>query len=335
MQYWKDKLFNIRPCYFPCLISEPASTVEWETTSIDLQIPFQRLHDFARFYKVDKSIILRVAWGILLRTYMGWQDVCFGYRTAGRDIPVTGLESAVGPFSRVLICRARALAGQTIVQLLRDAEVERQRDLEDLQHQHVTMSAIEHELNTKGKRLFNTCISFGYENISSQTLPNGKFILNSSNQASEYDINADFNTRDGSLTVDLGHRILAYQQAVTVGHVLGKAVETILESPSATVKEADLFTVYDHNQILAWNSMPQIDVQNIHLATLIAAQAQKNADIQAVYGFDGALTYAELYRLSSGLAQYLLNLGVRPQMPLPVVVDKSRWAIVTMLAVLT
>ncbi|KAI0413027.1 hypothetical protein F5X98DRAFT_303062 [Xylaria grammica] len=332
IQFWKEKLFSVQPCHFPCLISGGATTVEWQTTPIHLQIPFQRLHDFARFYKVDKSTILRVAWGILLRTFLGWQDVCFGYRTSGRDLPITGLESAVGPFSRVLVCRTRALGNQTIVQLLRDAQVEHQKAL---QHQHLPMSLIEHELGTKGKRLFNTYVSFGYEDIvSGQSVPNSKFSHNSTAQASEYDINVDFCIRDANLTVVLGHRILAHQQAVAVGHVLGKAVETILESPSATVKESDLFTVQDHNQILAWNSMPQIDVQNEHLVTLIAAQAHRNTDIQAVYSFDGTLTYAELCKLSRGLAQYMLNLGVRPLMPVPVVVDKSRWTIVAMLAVL-
>ncbi|KAI0798371.1 hypothetical protein GGR55DRAFT_684710 [Xylaria sp. FL0064] len=333
IQFWKEKLFGIQPCHFPCLTSRGTTALEWQTTPIHLQIPFQRLHDFARFYKVDKSTILRVAWGILLRTFLGLQDVCFGYRTSGRDLPITGLESAVGPFSRILVCRTRALANQTIVQLLRDAQVEHQKAV---QHQHLPMSVIEHELGTKGKRLFNTYVSFSYEDIifSGQGQPSTRFSHNSTAQASEYDINVDFSIRDSNLTVVLGHRILAYQQAVSIGHVLGKAVETILESPSATVKESDLFTVQDHNQILAWNSMPQLDMQNEHLATLITAQAYRNTDIQAVYSFDGALTYAELCKLSRGLAQYMLNLGVSPQMPLPVVVDKSRWAIVAMLAVL-
>ncbi|KAI0515171.1 hypothetical protein F5B22DRAFT_205661 [Xylaria bambusicola] len=332
IQFWKEKLFGAQPCHFPCLRSEGSATVEWQTTPIHLQIPFQRLHDFARFYKVDKSTILRVAWGILLRTFLGLQDVCFGYRSSGRDLPVTGLENAVGPFSRVLVCRTRALANQTIVQLLRDAQVEHQKAVH---HQHLPMSLIEHELGTRGRRLFNTYVSFGYEDIiSGQGPPMNRFNHNSTTQASEYDVNVDFSCRDGNLTVVLGHRILAPHQAVSIGHVLGKAVETILESPSATVKESDLFTVHDHNQILAWNSMPQIDVQNQHLATLITAQAHRNTDIQAVFSWDGTLTYAELCKLARGLAHYMLNLGVRPQMPLPVVVDKSRWAIVAMLAVL-
>ncbi|KAI1361379.1 hypothetical protein F5Y08DRAFT_330854 [Xylaria arbuscula] len=308
IQFWKERLFGAQPCHFPCLNSGGGGTTEWQTTPIHLQIPFQRLHDFARFYKVDKSTILRVAWGLLLRTFLGLQDVCFGYRTTGRDLPVTGLESAVGPFSRVLVCRTRALANQTIVQLLRDAQVEHQKAVH---HQHLPMSLIEHELGTRGRRLFNTYVSFGYEDIiSGQGPPPSKFIHNSTTQASEYDVNVDFSIKDGNLTV-----------AVSIGHVLGKAVETILESPSATVKESDLFTVQDHNQILAWNSMPQID-------------AHRNTDIQAIYSWDGTLTYFELCKLARGLAHYMLNLGVRPQMPVPVVVDKSRWAIVAMLSVL-
>ncbi|KAI1174217.1 hypothetical protein F4777DRAFT_580140 [Nemania sp. FL0916] len=328
--FWKEKLFDVHPCLFPRLSSEDISTVEWQTTPIFLQIPFQRLHDFARFYKVDKSTILRVAWGILLRTFLGTQDVCFGYRTSGRDLPITGLESAIGPFSRVLVARTRALANQTIVQLLRDAQIEHQKAL---QHQHVPITMIEHQVGTKGKRLFNTCVSFGYEDIICQSR-DSKFAHNSSIQASEYDIHVDFSIHEGNLTIAVGHRILAYQQAVAVGHVLGKAVETILDSPSAMVKESDLFTVHDHQQILAWNSMPQIDLQSAHIATLVASRAHKNGGIQAVCAYDGVLTYAELCKLAGGLAQYMLNVGVRPQMPLPVVVDKSRWAIVAMLAVL-
>ncbi|KAI0099159.1 hypothetical protein GGR51DRAFT_552178 [Nemania sp. FL0031] len=330
-QFWKEKLFDVQPCHFPRLFPGCATAIEWQTTTIHLQIPFQRLHDFARFYKVDKSTILRVAWGILLRTFLGVQDVCFGYRTSGRDLPITGLESAIGPFSRLLVGRTRALANQTIIQLLQNAQVEHQKAL---QHQHVPMSMIEHQVGTKGKRLFNTCISFSYEDITSLSHPNSKFSHNSSTQASEYDINVDSSIHEGNLTVVVGHRILSHQQALTIGHVFGKAVETILESPSATVKESDLFTVHDHNQILAWNSMPQIDLQNQPLAMLVAAQAHRNSDIQAVCGFDGTLTYAELCKLSRSLAQYMLNLGVRPQMPLPVVIDKSRWAIVAMLSVL-
>ncbi|KAI1324392.1 hypothetical protein F5Y16DRAFT_381078 [Xylariaceae sp. FL0255] len=332
VDFWVDKLRQVRPCHFPTLVSQPATPMEWQSTSLDLEIPYQRLRDFARFYKVDLSTIIRVAWGLLLRTYLETEVVCFGYRCAGRDLPIPGLDSAVGPFSRILVCKMHAGGDKTIAQLLKDAEVERQKDLS---HQNVSVCIIENALKTKGTRLFNTCVSFGYEDISSPSNPNTRFCRNHSSQSSEYDLGADFNVCKGSLLIELGHRMLTPQQAMTLAQVFGKALESILESASATVKEADMFTQNDHNQILSWNSMPQIEVPTQDLPTLIGMQAQRSADIQAICSWDGSLTYTELFKLSRGLAQHLISSGVRPHMPLPVVVDKSRWAIVAMLAVLT
>ncbi|KAI0145274.1 hypothetical protein GGR57DRAFT_303389 [Xylariaceae sp. FL1272] len=331
VDYWKEKLSSARPCHFPMLLPKAAAPMEWQTISLDLQVTSQRLRDFARFYKVDQSTIFRVAWGLLLRTYLEVDNVTFGYRTPGRDLPVSGLDGAVGPFSRLLTSKMQATADKQISQLLRDAETERQKDI---QHQTVNVCTAEHELGMKGARFFNTCVSFGYEDMSTLKESDSKFCRNSSSQASEYDMNADFIVRDGTLAIELGHRILSPQQANTVAQVFGKALESILESPSATVKEADLFTINDHNQILAWNSMPQIDVQQNHLPTLIGMRAQRHGDIQAVCAWDGLLTYSELDKLSRGFAQFLLSAGVRPQMSVPIVVDKSRWAVVAMLAIL-
>jgi len=46
------------------------------------------------------------------------------------------------------------------------------------------------------------------------------------------------------------------------------------------------------------------------------------------------MTYAELNTLSSRLANYLASRGVGPEVTVPVCFEKSRWAIVSLLAVL-
>ncbi|CAJ2510586.1 Uu.00g062110.m01.CDS01 [Anthostomella pinea] len=332
VEYWKDRLHDARPCRFPSLASRSAAQPEWHTTSVDLQIPCQRLQSFANGSKVDLSTVLRVAWGLLLRTYLGSDDVCFGYRTSGRDIPVKGLGSAVGPFSTVLPCRIRILSTESVSRVL--LRVEDQR-MAALHHQHVPVSKIQHELQTKGDRLFNTSLSFGYEEVSNYSLADARFHHTHSRQASEYDMNADVNFHNGNVTIELGSRILTSDQANTVALAFGRAIETILEAPSGIVKETDLFSVHDHKQILAWNSMPQIDVPKDHVHQLIATQAIRNPDIQAVCAWDGDFTYGELHRVSTVLAKHLLATGLKPQTPLPVIFDKSRWAIVAMLAALT
>ncbi|KAI1636622.1 hypothetical protein F4809DRAFT_641290 [Biscogniauxia mediterranea] len=332
VEFWKKKLHDVQPCQFPSTVSRSPSPMEWQTTSVDLEIPFQQLQDFASKHGIEMATVLQVAWGLLLRTYIGTDDVCFGYSTSGRDLPVKGLSHAVGYFSNMLICRLTTDPGKTIAQLLLDVHNERQGAFH---HQLVTVASIEHELQMRGDRLFNTCISFGYEDEANYALPGARFCPARCAEASEFDIHVKVKCHNGNITADIGHRILTYERAITVAYAFGRAIENIFETPSAPVSEVDIFSVHDHKQILAWNSMPQVDVPEDHVPQLVASRMFQNPEIQAVCAWDGDLTYAELYKCSMVLAKHLLDSGLKSQSPVPIIMDKSRWAVVAMLAVLT
>ncbi|KAL7624701.1 hypothetical protein AAE478_006271 [Parahypoxylon ruwenzoriense] len=331
VDFWREHLRGIRPCRFPTLISKRPTISEWETTSVDLKIPCENLKAFAYNYRIDVSTVLRVAWGLLLRTYVGTNNVCFGYRTSGRDIPIEGLRNAVGSFSTILASKLAILPHESITQLLLNAEDERGRVVH---HKHVPVARIEHELKIKGEHLFNTCLSFGYEQVSDSFSEKPRCHHVRTEQASEYDINTDVHFHNGNVTVDVGYRILTSDQATNIAYAFGRAIETIMDAPTNLVKEVDLFSKHDHEQILAWNSMPEVAVSKEHVHQLIANQASLNPDIQAVCGWDGDLSYGDLHKFSMVLAKHLLAIGLKPQTPVPVIVDKSRWAVVAMLAVL-
>ncbi|KAI1343736.1 hypothetical protein F5Y15DRAFT_367766 [Xylariaceae sp. FL0016] len=332
VDHWRERLQDTRSCQFPSLVSKSAGKSQWQSSSVDLQISSRRLDNFAREQKMDMSTVLRAAWGLLLKTYVGSDDVLFGCRVSGRDMPVRGLGSAVGPFSSVLACRLRLPADVSLKQLLWDAEDER---LNALQHQHSSLDSIQHELKIKGDRLFNTCLSFGYQDISDfADCKHAKFRHTNSRQATEYDIHADVNFYGGNITLDIGYRILSSEQAITVSYAFGRALETVLEGPSSEIRLMDLFSVHDHKQILAWNSMPQANIPQDHVHQLITTQAFRNPDIEAVCAHDGGFTYSELHKFTMILAKHLLASGLKPQTPVPVIVQKGRWAIVAMLAVL-
>ncbi|KAI1371780.1 hypothetical protein F4677DRAFT_286591 [Hypoxylon crocopeplum] len=331
IDFWREHLRGVQPCHFPMLVSERAVLSEWETTSIDLKVSCESLRTFAHDYKISISTVLRAAWALLLRTYIGSDNVCFGFRISGRDIPVEGLSDAVGSFSTILTSRLAIPSGESIAQLLLDAEEEGQRVLH---HQHVPVSRIEHELKIKGEHLFNTCLSFGYEYVCDDISRNTRCRHVRTEQASECDVNTDVYFHGGNVTVDIGYRALTSDQATSIASAFGRAIEGILDAPTGTVKEADLFSMRDHKQILAWNSMPQVDVSKAHIHQLIANQASLNPDIEAICAWDGDLSYDDLHKSSVVLAKHLLATGLKPQMPVPVIVDKSRWAVVAMLAVL-
>ncbi|OTA98596.1 hypothetical protein M426DRAFT_69458 [Hypoxylon sp. CI-4A] len=331
LEFWKEHLRGIQPCQFPMLTSKRPTSNDWDTSSVDLGISSEKLKAFANEYKVNLSSVLSVAWGLLLRTYVGTNNVCFGFRISGRDLPVEGISDAIGSFSTVLASRLATNPSESIAQLLLTAEEDHRHVLE---HQHVPMTRIEHELKVKGNRLFNTCLSLGYEYVSDDASSSSKCRHVRTEQASEYDINTDVYFHDGNVTVDVGYRILTPNQATTIAYAFGRAIETILDAPTSMVKETDLFSTRDHEQILAWNSMPQVDVSKENVHQLISEQASLNPEIQAISAWDGDLSYGELHRLSTTLAKHLLASGLKPQTPVPVIVDKSLWAVVAMLAVL-
>ncbi|KAH9886343.1 hypothetical protein F4778DRAFT_477328 [Xylariomycetidae sp. FL2044] len=332
IQYWREHLEDIQPCQFPVLISKTPRSDEWRNKSVDIEIPSRRLEEFTSDFKVHKSTVLKAAWALVLRTYIGTDQVCFGYYTSGRDLPVKGLRNAVGSFANVLTCRVAATSTESIAQLLLDIE-ESQRGA--LHHQHVSINTVEHELGIRGSHLFNSCLAFGYESDSGRPSAFTELRHIETKQASEYDINVDVHFLDGTIIVEVGHRILTSDQAANVGHAFGKAIETVLDRPRGTIKESDLFSIHDHSRILAWNSIPQVDVPKTHVHQLIATQSFKNPDIQAICAWDGNFTFGEMGRLSMILAKHLLASGLKPQTPVPVIAEKSRWAVIAMLAVLS
>ncbi|KAK7949174.1 AMP-binding enzyme [Apiospora aurea] len=329
-EFWRELLTDVPSCQFPTLVSRCVDVKEYYTDSINLGIPYQALEEFAGKYEIQVASLLRVAWGLVLRAYVGSDAVCFGYRTSGRDIPVKGLSDAVGCFSNTLVCSLNLHPSRLMDEVL---VISDEIHKSSLHHQHVSVNNIQHALGTKGGRLFNTCLSFGYENTA-DSQPGSRLYHLKTIQHSEYDVNVDVNFQNGGVAVDLGHRILTPTQGNHVVHAFGQAIMCLMQAPDSTVKDMNLFNDYDQEQVLQWNGKSKPEQTKDHIHRLIAEHTIENSDIQAVCAWDGDLTYGELDELSMTVASHLRNRGVTADSAVPVIVDKSRWAIVAMLGVL-
>ncbi|RYP52619.1 hypothetical protein DL768_002269 [Monosporascus sp. mg162] len=199
---------------------------------------------------------------------------------------------------------------------------------------HVAVNSIQHALNIKGGGVFNTCMSLSCADVAEGFRSSNKFHHVRTKLSSEYDISVNVNLRFEKVSVNIAHRILNPSQAILVAHAFGRAIQTIIDSPASLVKQVDLFSEHDHKRILAWNSTSQPDTCDKPVHELIAVQASANPDIQAVCAWDGEFTYAELHKYSIALAGHLTMSGLKAQTLVPVIMDKSRWAVVAMLAVL-
>lgn len=163
--YWKTYLADIQPCLFPTLNQthlQDDGGKQLRSCNMELST-CARLDEFCRIHDVTISNILQVAWGLVLRTYTGSSEVCFGYLNSGRDIPLLGAQGIVGPFINMLICRMEVGQDMTIASLLQKNNANYSRSLP---HQHYPLAGMLHLTNMAGKPLFNTSISvqrFGIE----------------------------------------------------------------------------------------------------------------------------------------------------------------------------
>lgn len=158
LEFWSDHLEDVKPCHFPSLLV--SSEGEQELKSIDVTTPdYWQVRAFCQENNITLANVIRLAWSLVLAAYTGEEHICFGYITAGRDVPVQGLDSAVGPFINMLVCamNIRQISQKSVVTELQDLHAEY---LKMLPYQHVGLAEIQHALGVTEQPLFNTVVSF-------------------------------------------------------------------------------------------------------------------------------------------------------------------------------
>jgi amino acid adenylation domain-containing protein len=104
----------------------------------------------------------------------------------------------------------------------------------------------------------------------------------------------------------------------------------------ATLGQLDMFSPDDMSELREWiRNGPQPDVVDSCLHHQVLEQAYKYPNHTALSSScDDDLTYKDLYEFSRNLTLWLVESGAGPRMTIPVIFDKSVWAVVAMLSVL-
>ncbi|TLD17678.1 uncharacterized protein PgNI_00637 [Pyricularia grisea] len=339
LDFWIGRLSGAEACLFPQLTQE-SSRRAFENYSFDLEVDGCSLVEFARSRNVTPDAVLRLGWGLVLRVFSGKDNVCFGYRATGREAASGGpsMRNAVGCFSNTVACNFDLSPYNALANVL--AIVEEQY-VASLRHQHVSIPEIHHVLGKRGdEQLFNSVVSFTNEpsELRSRHTGPADFELNSIShtETSCYDLAINVRFDSGRLVVDIGSMsLVGEREAPNIANTLSKALCTIMENPTSSIQGINLFTDRDYAQIVAWaneRAPPEPRVAVVH--ELVETNARSNPHAMAVCAWDGQLTYGKLDDLSTRLAQRLAEAGVTTGVTVPLLLQKSFWSPVAMLAVL-
>lgn len=331
--YWKSYLANLAPCHFPVLNDGITAAKQLHSLRLDFG-ELSQLQNFCDSNGLTLSNVFHTAWSLTIRCYSGCEDACFGYLTSGRDAPIPGIETAVGPLINMLVCRINMLESTPLSEILRQIQ---QDYMDSLPHRHTSLAEVQHALKLSGMALFNTCLS--YRKLPSSGTTNDLPIVFSEHapihDPTEYPVSINIEVADDDVAIDLDYwtDALSEGQAANVASTFVQALENIIYHSEQTIGNLDVLSDHCKNQIWTWNrEIPETINDCVH--QVIERQAKARPDAAAICAWDGEFSYAELDELSGRLATYLMSLGITPETLVPTCFDKSAWTVIAMLAIL-
>jgi non-ribosomal peptide synthase protein (TIGR01720 family) len=241
VNYWKKQLAGVKPCYFPPMPQQMGK--QRQLHALDMRFRrFAELHALAESNNVTLANILLAAWALILRSYTGSSDVCYGYLTSGRNVPVDDVQNAVGAFINMLVSRIQIAPSASLLDVIQKV----QNDfIESVPHQHCSLAQFQHDLGLSGKALFNTAVSIQNSGATqAATKPDAsiEFEQIDGHDASEYVItlNIDATRGDEAVRFTYWTDSVSEGEAKNVSSLMAKILTQALINPKQTVAELDI-----------------------------------------------------------------------------------------------
>ncbi|KAF7117580.1 hypothetical protein CNMCM5793_006632 [Aspergillus hiratsukae] len=237
LSHWRQYLSDARPCHL---------TFSEETSGSrqlgSVMVPFSRYSELQQFCEknaVTLANLTLAAWAIVLQSFTGSDDVCFGYPSAGRDAPVPGIQDAVGIFLNMLCCRVRFSPGKTLLEISKTVQDDY---IKNLPYQDCSLASIQHELGQK--ELFNTTISIQNHHAVSEESGNDllSFNVQKAHDPTEYPVTVNVETAKGHEGILLRYWTDAVleEKAKDLADAIATIFSCFIDKPSQLVSELDL-----------------------------------------------------------------------------------------------
>ncbi|KAF1915917.1 hypothetical protein BDU57DRAFT_573349 [Ampelomyces quisqualis] len=331
--YWKNYLSGVEPCFFPNL--NDGKSGAHEHCSVEVNISDTAVvQAFCKKNGVTLSNVLQLTWALVLHYFVGASDVSFGVVASGRDVLVKNIEEAVGVFVNMLIARLTFSDETTIAQLLESLQTD---SVNALAHQGCSLADVQNELQLPA--LFNSAFTFQRRSLSRDPEETALVYENmEAEDQGEYAITINADVSEEDVSVDFGYWMdrVCPSQAQNMADTFEKILNDIISSDvkQLTVGKIEAYTANSMRQILEWNAHPHPPISRCVHDMVHEQASTRPRTTKAIDGHDGAFTYQEFDKITDQLAFHLQSIGVTTETFVPILFEKSSWAIISMIAIM-
>jgi amino acid adenylation domain-containing protein len=296
-----------------------------------------RLKSFAQQHHLTLATLVQAAWALLLSRYSGESDVVFGTTVSGRPPALSGVESMVGVFINTLPARVKLPEKTDLLTWLRLLQ---QEYIEREQYSYTPLVDIQGVSEVpRTQLLFESLVVFeNYPvNATLQRLPGNLSIKEIQDRGqTNYPLTVVAIPGEEMIVKisydrDRFHTDIIDRMA---GHFFS-LLEGITVNPHCTPRELPLLTPAEQDLLLVqWNATSAAHPIDRCIHQLFEEQVEKTPQALAVVYDKQQLTYQELNQQANKIAHYLLRLGVKPDIPVGICVERSLDAMIAILGTL-
>jgi amino acid adenylation domain-containing protein len=294
---------------------------------------------FGRRHGLTLNTLVLGAWALLLSRHGGGEDVLFGATVSGRPGNLPGVEGMIGLFINTLPVRVRVPAEEELVGWLKRLQ---EQQAERMQFEFSPLAAVHGWSDVpRGTPLFHSLVVFENYPVGQPAAarPAGLKVrrIHQAVEHTNYPLMLVAVPKANELLLRIVYASARFDRGAIQQMLLH--VQTLLESmvssPKQKVQAISPMSAREHFQVVSdWNDTSINYPQRGCLHELIQDQVERTPDAIAVECSGQRLTYRELNDRANQLAHHLMRLGVGPEVPVAVCLERSLEMVVGLLAVL-
>ncbi|KAH8820154.1 hypothetical protein F5884DRAFT_893093 [Xylogone sp. PMI_703] len=332
-RFWHSELEDAAPTRFPPSFQPARETPARTGPSLELSLAldFQAQGDFTL------SNVLQAAWALVVAAYSDSKDVVFGVVSSCRHVPVAGISDIIGPTIATIPYRVRVKGDMNVAQFLSELQA---KSTAVMNHEHFGLQNIA-KLGREYAKIcqFENLLIVQPHAFDIATAERGGVAIMAGSQYMSYDYPLIMECQLGSgqvkFRLQYDGEILSSGFVDGILHHMAHVTKQLVLHQSRLIRDIEIFSSYDESRISGWMQLESVPQQlNECVHAIVTKRQNELPQSPAVCAWDGTFTYHELETWSNIFAQHLLALGLIPGIYVPICFEKSKWAVVVMLALI-
>ena len=342
-QYWSDHFSSLSPAPLPNFNSSTSVPTGLARASLSTKIETKKLEEVARGLEVSAQSLVQAAYSVLLSSYIGKSDICFGTVFSGRTGGVDNIEDICGPTLSTLPIRIDTSSTTTMSSLAQALNSVVRKHLEN---DVLPLPSIKKlaSSETQGRPLFDTLVVW-QQTLETTSPSDAKPLVElvKSEDQLEFALTLEVTPGKEGLRFDVTYQmgVLPEKQVRLLMAQVEGVVEAMIEMPDLAVGGV-AWKLGDELLSIA-NPEPEKMETPKSLSAAVEGMAVSNPNKTAVefvtisesgeYVTEAA-TYKQLNERANQIAHYLRAQNVMPDQLVAICMDKSIALYVSILAVI-